>query len=1187
MRRLWTRHAARTAGLASWLAFVVLAGLLSTTAAAGAAPDPAVLSMSASVSPATLVAGSPAVYTVTVQNTGNAAATNVTTILPFDPAGTLTIGTPLPGTCTAAGQTVTCTEPTIPAAGSVTYQIPVTVLPSVGNGTNIALRGTATAAGVQGASTTLITSASVQSDVQITKTGPVTVPPGGAMTYTITVVNNGPSNAVSVTWHDPMDGNLVSINSYPCGNTGLTVTCNVGTMTPGQTQTYTIPVTVHPSVAPGTIITNCVTVYTGSPDTDPNNNQSCIHTGVATPMPPPVSNINIAKTGPATAQVGSVVTYSVSVTNTGPDPATNVVVTDPINVPFDSVSGLPAGCTLQASTVTCTAATLAVNATKTVSFNVKLSVSVLAGTPITNCASVSSQNDVINQNPTPACVQTTVIPLLTADVAIAKTAPAKAVEGSTATYTLTATNNGPDPADNVVVTDPTNTSLVTVSSAPGCTVSGGVVTCQVGALAVGSTRVFTITVLVSPTLPAGTTITNCGSISTTTADLDSSNNQSCDSTVVNPPVPVAEVDLTKTTPATAHAGDTITYTLTATNSGPDAATDVLLSDPLDQGLVSRPVLPAGCVLQGSTVVCTAGTLAVGQVKTFTFTVTIAPGLATGTPIDNCAQASSDTTILSPAPTPACAQTVIVPVPAADVAISKTGPATVLPNGTISYLLTATNHGPADAVNTVITDPTDPALVTVTSANGCTVAAGTVTCAVGTLGAGGTVAFRVNAVVNPGIQGLTIANCAQVATDTADPDTANNQSCLNTTVGTPPPVSNIGLTAHAPPTTTLGGTYGYSITVTNHGPDDASDVIISNPIARLVSATSLPSNCILNGTVLVCAMNTLRVGESKTLTFNVKVRSSTRVGAHITNCASATSTVGILHQTTGNPCVQTEVLSRGQANIAIVKTGPEFLRPGGLITYQLTATNHGPDAAFAAVIKDPTDPSLVTVTSAPGCSVSAGKVTCRVGRLAVGQTRRFTIEARANRSIGIDEAIRNCAEIYSLTIDPDLRDNQSCVDTLVVVKLPVASVTVVKRGPTAVRAGGTIHYAVTVTNHGPDTAVGVTVTDAVNQALVTVASLPSGCILRAGTITCRAGTLRAGQAKTFRFTVVAGRDLETGTLIDNCAVVRSRPGLATALSDPNAAPSGNLPALLEDFAVHRSCTHAKVVGPEPPPVPVTG
>ena len=270
----------------------------------------------------------------------------MTSTISLAPDGAVTIGSPLPAGCTSSAQTVTCTEATIPAGGSVTYDIPVTLSPSLSDGTNISLQGLVSAADAPSANTQLIVPAFTKVDVAIEKTGPATVAPDGTITYTITVTNHGPSNAQSVTWHDPTDGNLTTITSYPCGNTGLTVTCDVGTLAPGETRTFTLTVKVNSGVPDGTVISNCATVYTGSPDTNPGNNQSCTETtvgGGGAPGP----NIEIVKTAPPTVEVGGTIDYSVTITNHGPGAATNVVVSDPIHVPFDSISSLPADCSVQ------------------------------------------------------------------------------------------------------------------------------------------------------------------------------------------------------------------------------------------------------------------------------------------------------------------------------------------------------------------------------------------------------------------------------------------------------------------------------------------------------------------------------------------------------------------------------------------------------------------------------------------------------------------------------------------------------------------------------------------------------------------------------------------------------------------------------------------------------------------------
>ena len=733
-RKRDTAGAARfAAALAMGLALALLGATLTPVLAAartrilvarGAAPaaDPTTLAMTSSVSPSPLVVGGTAVYTVTVRNTGAGAATSVTSTISLAPDGAVTIGSPLPAGCTSSGQTVTCTEATIPAGGSVTYDIPVTLSPSLSDGTNISLQGLASAADAPSTNTQLIVAAFTKVDLEIEKTGPATVAPDGTITYTITVTNHGPSNAQSVTWHDPTDGNLVTITDYPCGNTGLTVTCDLGTMAPGETRTFTLPVTVNPSVPEGTVISNCAVVYTGTMDTDTANNQSCTQTTVGnggTPGP----DIGIVKTAPATVEVGGTMEYALTITNHGPGAAANVVVKDPIHVPFDSITSVPADCSVQGITVICTTPTLDEGESRTYDFTVAIDPGVPAGTHIMNCAAVTSKNTHIAGNSHLACVQTKVVAAPMAEVEIVKTGPARAHPGETYSYTLSVTNEGPDDAADVVVTDPVDTSQLTVTSVSGgCQEAGGTVTCDAGTLAADETKTFTITVKVNDDTAPGTVIRNCGTVDSSTVNPDIPGTSSCVDTYIDPPVPVAQVEVAKSGPATVSAGDTFTYSLSVTNHGPDIATDVLVTDPLDSSLVTVASLPSECTASAGTVTCDAGTLAVGETKTFTITVNAADGLAPGTEIADCGHATSSSTLLDPVPQPDCIETVIVPPATADVSVVKAGPATASPGSIIDYTFTATNHGPDAATNVVITNPLDPALATVTSLPaGCTAA----------------------------------------------------------------------------------------------------------------------------------------------------------------------------------------------------------------------------------------------------------------------------------------------------------------------------------------------------------------------------------------------------------------------------------------------------------------------------------
>ena len=414
-----------------------------------------------------------------------------------------------------------------------------------------------------------------------------------------------------------------------------------------------------------------------------------------------------------------------------------------------------------------------------------------------------------------------------------------------------------------------------------------------------------------------------------------------------------------------------------TNHGPDIATDVLVTDPLDTSLVTVTSLPSECTDNAGTVTCNAGTLAVGETKTFTITVTAAGGLAPGTEIADCGHATSSSTLLDPVPQPDCIETVIVPPATADVSVVKTGPATASPGGIIDYTFTATDHGPDAAANVVITNPLDPALATVTSLPAeCTAASSTVTCRLGTLAVGETRTFTITAQVNTGISGLVVPNCAQAYTTTHDPELGNNESCLNTAVDLPnPETSVIEVSKHGPAEAHAGGTASYTIDVTNRGPDDATGVIVTDPVdLSLVSVVSLPDDCVLDGGTITCLAGDLAVGQTKSFTVTVMLAAGAAPGTEITNCASATSALERAGAGTElNPARRPSSCRPRRPVCSSPRPRRGRHLPARAISYPLSVTNYGPDAADNVVIKDPIPtPSLVTIESLPsGCSIAAG------------------------------------------------------------------------------------------------------------------------------------------------------------------------------------------------------------------------
>ncbi len=90
------------------------------------------------------------------------------------------------------------------------------------------------------------------------------------------------------------------------------------------------------------------------------------------------------------------------------------------------------------------------------------------------------------------------------DVTIAKGVSDAAPQGGDqVTYTLTVTNQGTAPATGVVVRDDLPSGVTYVSSSPGCSIAGSVLTCAVGDLAPGESVSLEIVATVNPTAGAG------------------------------------------------------------------------------------------------------------------------------------------------------------------------------------------------------------------------------------------------------------------------------------------------------------------------------------------------------------------------------------------------------------------------------------------------------------------------------------------------------------------------------------------------------------------------------------------------------------------------------------------------------------------------------------------------------------
>jgi len=159
---------------------------------------------------------------------------------------------------------------------------------------------------------------------------------------------------------------------------------------------------------------------------------------------------------------------------------------------------------------------------------------------LTNNVSVTSATPDTNAGNNSASASTQVTSQ--ADLSVTKLESADpVVAGTNLTYTLVVANAGPSDAQNVSVTDniPAGTTLI---SATGCDNDpGGVPSCNLGTIAAGASKQYTIKVLVDP----GTTgsISNTASASSSTTDPISGNNSATQTTAVTAQ---ADLSVTKT-----------------------------------------------------------------------------------------------------------------------------------------------------------------------------------------------------------------------------------------------------------------------------------------------------------------------------------------------------------------------------------------------------------------------------------------------------------------------------------------------------------------------------------------------------------------------------------------------------------------------------------------------------------------
>jgi uncharacterized repeat protein (TIGR01451 family) len=502
-------------------------------------------------------------------------------------------------------------------------------------------------------------------------------------------------------------------------------------------------------------------------------------------IPETTFNLAVDKEAPEEVCVGQMLIYTITAKNEGPANAPNIVLKDvlPPNVDFVSASD---NCSKAGNEVTCNLGNFPSGREEKVTITVRPTVAA-GGTALTNKAVISSSSP-LDHDPSNNEAEALTRVKEQADLTVTKSSSKPEVcPDDPLTYTIGITNNGPNKAPGVVLTDTLPANVIIDPLPPGCVHSGNTVTCDIGALEVKATATLKLTV--RPTAEAaGVPITNCASVRGDVCGDDPGNNQACVSTPVR-----RKADLMVALSASAPevcVNDPITYTAGVTNKGPNTASDVALRVTLPANVSIDAPLPTGCVDSGNLITCNIGEMNANAPRaTFDFKVKPLPGA--GREIRVGAKVTGN--ICDPAMDNNETEVVTKVRPLVDLVVTKTGPIDpVCAGGEITYTINFSNNGPNAAPNAKLIDeiPANTVFRSITPppGSGFTCSGppvdgtGTVICTNPSMAANTTVSFTLVARILPSTpDGAEITNTATVTSDACEKDLAKNKAMVKTGV----------------------------------------------------------------------------------------------------------------------------------------------------------------------------------------------------------------------------------------------------------------------------------------------------------------------------------------------------------------------------------------------------------------------
>ena len=421
---------------------------------------------------------------------------------------------------------------------------------------------------------------------------PTSILNGGSSTVTASLLSDNQG-----TYHDPVLGHVPDIPltlTVPWGNfiTGKIITLN--------TVDGNITATFFANDGPVNLY-NPVRVDASADGYTTNNLEAAYINIIQT------ANLTITKTGPNTIIAGNQITYTITATNTGPDPAANVVISDTFppgisNISWNAVySGGASGPTSGTGNININLVTLPVGGSCIITVTGTIPPSTLTGTILTNTVTITSSTHITD--PTSATDTLTTTVNRESNIELEKTVDnARPDVGETVTFTVNAHNNGPSDATNIQIEDimPAGFENVIVTPSKGdYDPISGIWTLDLDA---GETATLTLTGEVT-TLLAGKNTTN-------TATLLGTTNRT-NATIYVPQADLyIQITSNKKNPT---AGEKFTLTYKLGNNGPDDAENVTITIPIPEGFhISKITGDGTWNIVGNNIIWTFNNVTVGD-----------------------------------------------------------------------------------------------------------------------------------------------------------------------------------------------------------------------------------------------------------------------------------------------------------------------------------------------------------------------------------------------------------------------------------------------------------------------------------------------------------------------------------------------------------------------------------------------